>query len=1443
MRETHRRVIVAFLVAVILGACGVTASKAYRNHAGYVGVANDDPERAVEWTLGERVWQFLTRARRAVTPTVATAEGADGMAYYLFYVESEFVPGQYQWVMDTSVFEQGATTGYETNWGSAITGPWLVGGQAAPAPTVTASGAGYLVEGAGSSEYNGQYDPNGDTCNGQPVYELLVSPFAIHVGGDGEEQERWDDGTKHRISKFGPVGSGWDVTLDEEIDTTEQTPPLQIVMPDGTDASNFHVYISINGHRWATCNLTGIAPNVNVSQAYSTDYVPWLPQAKHDEIDSWTTILGAAGTKTIRVDLSGYDETYGGVEVWDTAVYTMFIPEVVISEPEEDSTVGEAFDVEFSMSEWYAPTSGLFHVDISDDDGESYAPLRYYGGGTERGTLSGTLPGTVSGSVNLWYGASALVAEGDCILRVVFVFPEWDTVDDEQQVLGTTDITYVSSGFSVKMGSDAGAQALWDDASKHRWSKFGPTGGGYDVDGATTLDPQGAPPVSITMPAGVAAGYCKVRIKCAGATWGEAVLSGTAPSISVGSIVDPYSGSYWLPYSAADGDAWDTILGSAGAKAITIELVRKSDDVVMASDTGAFTMFVPEVVISSPSGTVPDVFDVEFSLSECYTSEMDFDCYATPDGDAQLSNTGWVTGDPTGTITGEVDLQFDFGVSPGVPGGGLHPLDPGAFELEITASDESRITGSASLTHADTYTIEITTPSEGATVTSPISATAHIAQGWPESGDTFKWYQQVSGLWSLLATQYAADAGSTRFSGLTLASAYLSDDVTGLRVVWLNLAAVELASDTISITVSATVDPPPEPEPDDPDPGPNPDPDESPKLWWSLPPNGATVAGEFTGTIKWSGYHAGTGALKIVAVGPDTVTLFDAAYSIGASSGTMYQALDFDGAATGDYTLYATLTNGAYSETASDAITVTLSGLGSVPDDPPEVSITVPDNGASVTGTVTVDVTATDDVSVFSVCLYVDGVFYQRQDAPTTGSTYRFSWDSTAFVNGSHTLSAVAWDSNLQTASDSIVVNLVNAQADLERVLFTKQLGYSGGAPLNTESARFRDLDFKRGILVAEWPDEDDLPSDVRQRYNVYCGYHCPGNSVDFSEYTLIQEGRSFAIPAGNRSIRWAMKAVPQRTTAYWELACDEAIRLAANASGDVLALCVGPASVQRLSRQSGEIIEVADLSTLPSAPVDMVVASGKVLVAYADRVLVLDEDEDDLGFEVLLPWTDGIDSITALASDGDTAWIAADLTAGGSAVYEYTYPSARLVASHANSVTALQYMLSGLYAGDDAGQILQLGTGLLSTLYATGEAAITRLGVNGAVPYAGTSTSGRIYYRLGSWGAYWDSGWSSVGGIAAFDGWAYAGGLGTGGTYLWYEAQSGAWAQTVALEGCTGVNDLINVTASDGHDQLFAATVGVAGVTRLYRIEKSAASDYVCGISPPHFVGKILRG
>jgi len=98
------------------------------------------------------------------------------MAYYLFYVEEEFHPGQYFWALDTSVYTEGVPIGYSTNLGAGITDTWNAVGETPPAPTVTASSSGYLVSGAGTGDYNGQYNPNGATCNGEPVYERVYGP-------------------------------------------------------------------------------------------------------------------------------------------------------------------------------------------------------------------------------------------------------------------------------------------------------------------------------------------------------------------------------------------------------------------------------------------------------------------------------------------------------------------------------------------------------------------------------------------------------------------------------------------------------------------------------------------------------------------------------------------------------------------------------------------------------------------------------------------------------------------------------------------------------------------------------------------------------------------------------------------------------------------------------------------------------------------------------------------------------------------------------------------------------------------------------------------------------------------------------------------------------------------------------------------------------------------
>jgi beta-lactamase superfamily II metal-dependent hydrolase len=72
----------------------------------------------------------------------------------------------------------------------------------------------------------------------------------------------------------------------------------------------------------------------------------------------------------------------------------------------------------------------------------------------------------------------------------------------------------------------------------------------------------------------------------------------------------------------------------------------------------------------------------------------------------------------------------------------------------------------------------------------------------------------------------------------------------------------------------------------------------------------------------------------------------------------------------------------------------------------PTTSITVPANGATVSGSVNVTASATDNVGVTSVEFYLDNVL-QSTD-PT--SPYSWSWSTTASANGSHSLTTKAYD-------------------------------------------------------------------------------------------------------------------------------------------------------------------------------------------------------------------------------------------------------------------------------------------------------------------------------------------------------------------------------------------------------------------------------------------------
>jgi peptidoglycan/xylan/chitin deacetylase (PgdA/CDA1 family) len=95
---------------------------------------------------------------------------------------------------------------------------------------------------------------------------------------------------------------------------------------------------------------------------------------------------------------------------------------------------------------------------------------------------------------------------------------------------------------------------------------------------------------------------------------------------------------------------------------------------------------------------------------------------------------------------------------------------------------------------------------------------------------------------------------------------------------------------------------------------------------------------------------------------------------------------------------------------------------------PPSVSLTAPAGGSTVEGTTPITADATDNLGVASVRFFLDGVSLGSKTTPTVtgGSTYLWNWDTTAASVGSHTLTAVATDTDSnQTTSAPVSVTVV----------------------------------------------------------------------------------------------------------------------------------------------------------------------------------------------------------------------------------------------------------------------------------------------------------------------------------------------------------------------------------------------------------------------------------
>lgn len=182
----------------------------------------------------------------------------------------------------------------------------------------------------------------------------------------------------------------------------------------------------------------------------------------------------------------------------------------------------------------------------------------------------------------------------------------------------------------------------------------------------------------------------------------------------------------------------------------------------------------------------------------------------------------------------------------------------------------------------------------------------------------------------------------------------------------------------------------------------------------STPAVGTTVSG----SVTVAGKAAAGAGIAGVAISVDA-----GAWQVASGGSSWNTTLDTTALSDGTHSLFARVTddNGTQA-TTSESISV-----DNADTTPPVVSFSSPAAGATVSGTATVAGTASDNVSVSTVELRVDGGSWQTASGTTSWS---LAWDSTTAANGSHTLTVRATDPSGNTSTSSETVTVNNKVAD-----------------------------------------------------------------------------------------------------------------------------------------------------------------------------------------------------------------------------------------------------------------------------------------------------------------------------------------------------------------------------------------------------------------------------
>jgi poly(hydroxyalkanoate) depolymerase family esterase len=202
------------------------------------------------------------------------------------------------------------------------------------------------------------------------------------------------------------------------------------------------------------------------------------------------------------------------------------------------------------------------------------------------------------------------------------------------------------------------------------------------------------------------------------------------------------------------------------------------------------------------------------------------------------------------------------------------------------------------------------------------------------------------------------------------------------------------------------------------------------------PANGAMVSGTVPIEVD-AGDDFGVARVEVFVDGAAVGEATSAPYTV---------AWDASSVAPGAHSIRAVAHDAAGNSTTDDDTSVTVVAGDT---SPPSVSIVSPADGATLSGVVAIEVSATDDGGIHSVLMFLDG---ELIGSDYRGPEFEFLWDTAVFPQGSHELTARAFDAAGNVATDAIAVTVMQGEGETtepKRVLAGKR--YWGCAAVPAE--------------------------------------------------------------------------------------------------------------------------------------------------------------------------------------------------------------------------------------------------------------------------------------------------------------------------------------------------------------------------------------------------------